>query len=206
MQFDLQSLSPAEIYQWMTQSIIPRPIAWVLSRTSEAGEHLNLAPFSYFNALASDPPMVMISVGRRPDGRDKDTRNNLAVGAAAVIHIPALSQAEQVNQSAATLEPEVSEVETLGLALTDFPGSPLPRLADAPVAMAATVTDVLHVGRQQQAIILLELSQFYVADSVMTRDAKDRPRIDSQALNPLARLGAGEFAALGERLQLKRPG
>ena len=75
MDIDLAALGPAQVYGLMTQTLIPRPIAWVLSENSDGG--LNLAPFSYFNAVCSSPPLVMISVGKKPDGSFKDTRVNI---------------------------------------------------------------------------------------------------------------------------------
>ena len=79
MILDLSQLKPAQVYFHMIQTLIPRPIAWVLSEI-EQGKY-NLAPFSYFNAVCSDPPLIMLSVGKKPDGApitQQVTRRNVA--------------------------------------------------------------------------------------------------------------------------------
>ena len=67
-------LKPLQRYHMMTQTIIPRPIAWVLTENDNGSS--NLAPFSYFTALCSDPALVVLSIGKKPDGSLKDTRHN----------------------------------------------------------------------------------------------------------------------------------
>ncbi|MET0093908.1 MAG: flavin reductase, partial [Sedimenticola sp.] len=76
MNIDLSEMPPGQVYFTMTQALIPRPIAWVLSENADGGH--NLAPFSYFSAVSSEPPLVMLSIGRRPDGTPKDTAANIA--------------------------------------------------------------------------------------------------------------------------------
>ena len=71
MILDLSALQPAQVYFQMIQTLVPRPIAWVLSEIEN--DKYNLAPFSYFNAVCSDPPLIMLSVGKKPDGSFKDT-------------------------------------------------------------------------------------------------------------------------------------
>jgi len=86
MQIPLDTLSPNRVYHLMIQSIVPRPIAWILSDNGDGS--LNLAPFSYFNAVCSDPPVLMVSIGRKADGGDKDTARNLVERKHCVVHIP----------------------------------------------------------------------------------------------------------------------
>ena len=85
MHMDMSTMTPAEVYATLTQVVVPRPVAWVLSDNGDGG--WNLAPYSYFNAISSDPPMIMLSLGRKPDGCDKDTRVNLAERGEFVVHI-----------------------------------------------------------------------------------------------------------------------
>ena len=113
MLLDFKKLSADSVYYTLIQTIIPRPVAWVLSE-NENGSH-NLAPFSYFNGVCSSPPLVSISVGRKDNGAQKDTWNNIENRSHFVIHIPHREMAESVTQSAASLESGVSEVEMLKL-------------------------------------------------------------------------------------------
>ena len=85
MYLDLSQLSASQVYFTMTQTLIPRPIAWVLS--DNGNDSLNLAPFSYFNAVSSDPPLIMLSVGFKPDGTHKDTAINIEQRKDFIVHL-----------------------------------------------------------------------------------------------------------------------
>jgi len=115
MHIDMTTLSQVEAYALMTQSIIPRPVAWVLSENSDSS--FNLAPFSYFNAIATEPPMVMFSIGLAADGSLKDTRVNIEARKEFIIHIAHREMAEALTQSSATMAVNESEVERLTVVL-----------------------------------------------------------------------------------------
>ncbi|WP_275098155.1 flavin reductase family protein [Sedimenticola hydrogenitrophicus] len=203
MIIDLDDLSSSETYFAMTQAIVPRPIAWVLSE-NDAGDY-NLAPFSYFNAVCSDPPLIMISLGKKPDGAPKDTRVNIEARRSFVVHIAGVDQINQLNASSATLPAGESEITHLGLELADFPGSRLPRLAGSRLAMACELYEVMELGAAPQALIFGRLTHLYIDDGVAERDPKGRLKIHAERLNPLGRLGAGEYFAGGEAITLPRP-
>ncbi|MCW8945418.1 MAG: flavin reductase family protein [Sedimenticola sp.] len=200
---DLSELSTTDTYFAMTQAIIPRPIAWVLSE-NPLGDY-NLAPFSYFNAVCSDPPLVMLSLGKKPDGTAKDTRVNIEARSSFVIHLPHVEQINRVNESSATLPAGVSEVSELGLELTDFPGSRIPRLADCRLAMACELYEIKELGPVPQALIFGRLTHLYIDDGVAEKDAKGRLKIHADRVNPLGRLGAREYFAGTEIITLVRP-
>ena len=201
MHIDLASLSPASVYATMTQTIVPRPVAWITSR-SESGV-LNLAPYSYFNAMASDPPLVVISFGLRPDGSIKDTRRNIETGGAFVVNIAHREMAEAMTASSATLAEDVSEVERLGLETAPMPGSDVPRLAACRVAYACTAIESKPIGGQ--VLVFARLTDLYLDDAVVTEDAKGRLKVDAKALDPLGRLGGGEYVSFGEIVSTARP-
>ncbi|SFX77405.1 flavin reductase family protein [Marinospirillum alkaliphilum] len=204
MQLDMQHIKADTCYHLMTQTIMPRPVAWVLSQNEDAG--LNLAPFSFFNAVCSDPPLVMLSVGSKPDGAPKDTRRNLISGREFVIHLPSVAQAEAVTASAATLAYGESELPLCKLRTVDFPGCPLPRLEGVPIAFHARLHQVHYLGNKEQAVIYAELLQAWLDDAVITEDTqRGRYLVDASAINPLARLGGAEYATLGEVFKIKRP-
>ena len=116
MDIDLSELSAGCIYHLMTQTLLPRPIAWVL--TDDGAGCLNLAPFSYFTAVASEPPVLMFSVGTRPDGSPKDTRRNAEATGHFVVHIAHAGLLDAVNDTATGYPPDRSEVTALGLETT----------------------------------------------------------------------------------------
>ncbi len=203
MFIDFDAMTPQQVYFTLTQTVIPRPIAWVLSENADGS--LNLAPFSYFNAVSSNPPLIMMSAGLKPDGGAKDTRDNIRDRRDFVIHIPSLEQLDDMNASSASLPPGVSEVEHLGLETIAFEGSRLPRLVDPKVAFACSLYDIHYIGDDPQSLILGEVHGVFVDDSVVGEDAKGRRKILAEKINPVGRLGAGEYVSFGELLSRTRP-
>jgi flavin reductase (DIM6/NTAB) family NADH-FMN oxidoreductase RutF len=202
MIFDLDTLSPNRRYHLMTQSIMPRPIAWILSRNDNGS--LNLAPFSFFNAICSDPPLVMLSIGRKDGGEIKDSRRNILSKRDFVIQIPSRHHAAAVTASAASLEYGESELASLDLELADFEGCSVPRIADAGVAIHCEFHEVHYLGPAQQAIVYARVRQFFVNDALVS-ESNGRYSIDAGALDPLARLGGAQYGALGELFSIARP-
>ncbi len=203
MYINLSELSESQVYFTMTQTVIPRPIAWVLSK-NKSGSY-NLAPFSYFNAVCSDPPLVMISIGKKPDGSYKDTLVNIEQRTDFVIHIVSKELIEPMNQSSATLPAEQSELELTGLATTSMPGCPLPRLADAHIAFACVRYEIHKIGGLPQSLILGRMTGIHVDDEVVDLDEKGRTRVNAELVDPVGRLGASEYVSFGEKIRLSRP-
>jgi flavin reductase (DIM6/NTAB) family NADH-FMN oxidoreductase RutF len=204
MLLNLQALPADSCYHLMTQTLIPRPVAWVLSQNEDAS--LNLAPFSFFNAVCSDPPLVMLSMGHKSTGEVKDTCRNLLSGRDFVIHLPGVEQAAAVTASAASLPYGDSELRLCNLRTTTFPGCPVPRLQGVSVAYQARLHQVHYLGHTQQAVIYAELLQLWLDDAVVTEDRqRGRYVVDAAAINPLARLGGTEYAALAAAFRVPRP-
>ena len=202
MNIDLSTLSGSGVYHLMTQTIIPRPIAWVLSENSN--KSLNLAPFSYFNAVCSDPPLCMLSMGKKPDGSTKDTVTNLSEGAYCIVHIAHVSQSDLVTATAATLDYEHSEVSANNIALTPHSDWPLQRISNCPIAYLCKVHSTTTIGNTDQNIVFVEALELYVDDKAVTQH-NGRVQVDAKAVNPLARLGASQYADLGNVFTKARP-
>ncbi|MBT8128407.1 MAG: flavin reductase family protein, partial [Gammaproteobacteria bacterium] len=151
MILDLSQLKPAQVYFQMIQTLVPRPIAWVLSEI-EADKY-NLAPFSYFNAVCSDPPLIMLSIGKKPDGSYKDTRVNIEQRRDFVVHIAHRDVLQDLNRSSATLDADISELDQLGIETTEFEGSRLPRIMACKVAYACECYEIHELGSTPQSII-----------------------------------------------------
>ncbi len=203
MDIDFSELSAAEIYHTMVQTLVPRPVAWVLSQNNN--QSLNLAPFSYFNAVSSDPPLIMISVGKKSDGSFKDTRVNIEERQDFVIHIPSGSQAQEVTASSATFPREQSEVENLQLPTTEFSGSPLPRIEGCPVAYYCQLFDIMEIGATPMSMILGQIQSAYIDDHILRDVNTQVPTVDTKKMDPLARLGGIQYALLGDILSINRP-
>lgn len=200
MQINLDDLSPARAYHLMIQSIVPRPIAWVLSDNGD--ETYNLAPFSYFNAVCSDPPVLMISIGRRPDGSDKDTARNIVGRKQFVVHIPHRDMALEVTESSRPLPFGESELTRQGLATVPFENFALPRLAKARLAFACELHSTQELG--PQLLVFGRIRHAWLDDAVASTDARGRLAVDAQALDPLGRLGGDDYSFSGGSITVPR--
>jgi flavin reductase (DIM6/NTAB) family NADH-FMN oxidoreductase RutF len=201
MQITFAGLSEAATYHLLTQTLMPRPIAWVMSADADRGaSHLNIAPFSFFTPIASEPPLLAFSIGNGLGGRVKDTDRNSAIGSPIVVHIPSVGQAADVQSSARDTAREVSELEAFcGDAELDHDWDfALPRLAASPIAYGCIVRQRIDLAATpgQQVLVIAEAQVVSVTDAAHATDAKGRRRIDPVAIDPLARLGSGRFAGI----------
>lgn len=202
MILDLENLSSGQIYNTLIQTIIPRPIAWVLSEN--ANNTLNLAPFSYFNGVSSEPPLVSISVGRKENGSQKDTWKNIENRRHFVAHIPHKEMAGPVTQSAAMLPEGESEVDFLKLQIERIDNWPLPRLKQSRVAYLCERYAIHAIGDSPQGLILGRVIAIYLDDTIVKTE-NQRVIIDAKALDPVARLGGNDYTTLGKTITIKRP-
>jgi flavin reductase (DIM6/NTAB) family NADH-FMN oxidoreductase RutF len=203
MQIDLSSFSPNQIYHLMTQTVVPRPIAWVL--TDSANENYNLAPFSYFTAVSSSPPLLMFSVGKKPAGENKDTVENVKRTKQMVIHIASQDDASLVTKTAATLPHGESEVAINQIDLVPFEGFDLPRVASAKVAFGCSLYEIKEMGEAPQTLVFAKIETLFIDDTIHKEDEKGRLAIDASVIDPLARLGGGEYAGISSPFSLQRP-
>ncbi len=161
MLIHFDTLSPNQRYHLLTQTVIPRPIAWVLSENENGS--LNLAPFSFFNAMCSDPALLVMSIGKKENGEHKDTARNLISGREFVVHIANAVQADLLTQTAATLAYGDSEVEHANLDLSTFEGSQVPRLSHCDIAYHCSLYEHHLVGPNQQAFIYAQVHRLYLS-------------------------------------------
>lgn len=202
MIFNFDELLPTQRYFTLTQTILPRPIAWVLSENEN--ESFNLAPFSYFSAIASDPALVMISVGQKDAQTPKDTKLNIEQRNEFVIHIPHADLAEEVTESSRTRPAGESEVSAQQLDTVAFEGFRLPRLALCKVAFACERYKIEQIT-DSQTMIIGQVKRVFVSDELVSTNAAGRVQIDAQDFSPLGRLGGNDYASLGKTISIPRP-
>ena len=203
MIIDMSKLSGAQVYGAMIQTVVPRPVAWVLSLN--ANGRYNLAPFSYFNAVCSEPPLIMLSIGKKPDGSEKDTRVNIRDRKDFVIHIAHRELAEVVTATSASLPAGESELEAQGLETVAFEGSVLPRLAACRIALACELYDFRELGPRRQALILGRVNRLFVDDTVVITGARGLVRLAADKVQPVGRLGGSQYVTFGQVLDIPRP-
>ena len=203
MIIDFATESPSNRYHIMTQTVLPRPIAWVLSVNENGSDaNYNLAPFSYFNAMSSEPPILALSVGKNNQGDAKDTRKNIISDRDCVVHIASTAQAHALNTTAAPMNYGESEIAAANIELENFRGCQAPRIKDCPVAFHCRHFDTHELGNQ--AVIYLEVMQVYINDAHI-HQTENRYKIDAKGIDPLARLGGSDYAGLGEIFSIQRP-
>lgn len=189
-------------YRLLTSVVAPRPIAWITSVNGEGRP--NLAPFSFYNAVAGFPPTIMFSVSyRRREPREKDTLRNVRETGEFVCHVVDEASAEAMIRSAVEWPEAFNEIELCGLEIAPSVDVRPPRLTCAPVAMECKVTQIIPVEGATNVMVLGRVVRFHV------REALYRPEIglvDTVALQPLTRLGGGvEYTRIGELLLLPIP-
>jgi flavin reductase (DIM6/NTAB) family NADH-FMN oxidoreductase RutF len=183
-------LSAAESYKLLVGIVVPRPIAWVATRHEDG--RVNLAPFSCYTFVSSDPPMVAVSVGRR-GGVPKDTARNAQRTGEFVVNVVSETLVEPMHLSSAEHPADASEAEIHGVALAPSVTMATPRIEAAPIALECRLDQVIAFGRLKTDLLIGEVMLFRIADGLY-RDGK----IDSIGMRPLARLGGPNYARLGE--------
>ena len=198
-QIDPNDHASRNIYYLMTSIVVPRPIAWV-STMSRDGV-LNLAPFSYFNAITSKPPLLSISVGRRRGAR-KDTANNASATRELVVNVVTEPNLDKMVQTSGDYGPEVDEFAKAGLTPLDSALVKPPRVAEAPVQMECKTREIFELSPGIADLVIAEVVMFHIAEDLPLDDDLRLPAAD---LRPVARLGGSEYAFLGEILERDRP-
>jgi flavin reductase (DIM6/NTAB) family NADH-FMN oxidoreductase RutF len=187
MEIDPAALSRRDAYRLMISCIVPRPIAFVTS-LSTAGV-VNLAPFSYFNVISSTPPMVMIAVGSKKEGR-KDTWRNIDETREFVVNAVVPDLMDAVIVAAREVPPEVSELTLTGL--TPVPSRTVkpPGLRESPIQLECALEKLVEVD--SSALIIGRIRHMRVDDRVI----KDGV-VDASLVSFIARLGGDWYAKIG---------
>ena len=190
MDLDPEEVGRREFYAALNSVVVPRPIAWVSSRSADGV--LNLAPHSFFTVSCVRPPMVQFtSVGR------KDSLNNVEATGEFVVNFAAEPLFEQVNATATDFPAEISEFEAVGLTTEPSRTVAVPRVAESPVAIECTLHTTLELG--DCTVVIGRVRQLAVDEAVMV---DGHPEI--QRLRPLARLGRDEWSTIGEVRSISR--
>ncbi|MBX6376468.1 MAG: flavin reductase family protein [Acetobacteraceae bacterium] len=199
MLFDFATLPPGEGYKLMVSTIVPRPIAWVV--TLDAEGRPNAAPFSFFNAFSGNPPIIGFGCGPRPEGSPKDTLANIRrLGEFTVCLVPD-ALAHQMNITAADFETGINELEEAGLATRPGAMVKTPRIAESPVAMECVLHQIVPLGPHN--LILGRILAMEVRDDCVLDPEKHY--IDTPKLELIGRMhGRGWYARTTDRMEIPR--
>jgi flavin reductase (DIM6/NTAB) family NADH-FMN oxidoreductase RutF len=196
---DPAKTATSELYKLMIRSVVPRPIAWVAS-VSAAGA-VNLAPYSFFNAVSADPPTLCFAPGRHRDGSKKDTLRNVEETGQFVVNMVNETLAEQMNVTATEYPYGVDEFAEAGLETAPSQRVTPPRVAGSPVCYECEVRDVIYLGREGRgsALVIGEAVLIHVADDVLV-DGK----VDPERLRAVGRMGAMDYTTTRDRFTMVR--
>ena len=184
--FDLATMPLTDSYKLLASVILPRPIAWVVSR--DADERLNAAPFSFFNVLSSDPPVVGISFSRAPDRDEKDTLANILEHGEFVVNMVPEELAEQMNLTATNAPRGTSELELARLELAPSTLVRIPRIAASPVALECRMLETKSFGGAS-TILFGQIVYAHVRTAAFTN--VERLHIDPAELRLIGRMHGG---------------
>ena len=197
--FDFRALTERQRYKLMIGTIVPRPIALVTTVDREG--RINAAPFSFFNCLSADPPIVAIGVENRPDASLKDTGDNIRMTGVFTVNIVSRAIAEAMHVCAAKYPRGVDELREAGL--TARPGRAVasPFVAEAPAAFECRRHVTLELGPSRQ-IVLGEIVYAHYRDGVVDPETL---RVDPAVLDAIARLGGDTCATIRDRFDMPTP-
>ena len=190
MLFDFETLSTQERYKLLVSTVVPRPIAWVV--TQDPAGVLNAAPYSFFNVFSADPPVMVIGIGGRKPGDVKDTGQNIRETGQFTVCLVNHDTSAQMNITAIDFPPEVDEIAEAGLTTAPSTRIKPPRIAESPVAFECERYMVLELNTDR-ALVLGRVVAMHVRDDCVLDAA--RCYIDTPKLDLIGRMhGAGWYA------------
>ena len=196
MQFKLADLAPRDAYKLLTGLVVPRPIAFVTTVSAEGD--VNAAPFSYFNLMGSDPPVVVIGPGNHA-GRPKDTARNIRETGAFVVNLVDEAIAERMNLAATDFPHGMDELEQVGLTSAPSAMVDVPRIAEAPASLECREAATVRVGRSR--IVIGEVLVLHVRDELVDLE---KMYIDAERLRAVGRMGGLGYTRTSDRFEMRR--
>jgi flavin reductase (DIM6/NTAB) family NADH-FMN oxidoreductase RutF len=200
MLFDFATLSPQNRYKLLVSTVVPRPIAWVV--TQDLDGTLNAAPYSFFNAFANDPPVICIGIGGRGPGDVKDTGGNIRRTGEFVVNLVNEATVQQMNITAIDFPIEINEIAQAGLTTIPSVKVKPPRIAESPVAMECERLATVELGNDRALVMGRVLAMHVRDDAVMN---VDKCYIDTPKLELVGRMhGAGMYIHTRDTFEVPR--
>ena len=191
---------------WLTHFkslIVPRPIGWISSKNNNG--QINLAPYSFFNAIATNPPMVVIGPGGySKSGNNKDTLLNIKNNPEFVCNFVSWDVKDIMNESSYSFDNNESEVEKLNIETEDSNMVSIPRVKLSPAHFECTLFKIIELPSDSRGnpnhLIIGNIIGINISDKIIKND-----RIDIGELKPISRMGYDEYALINTIFSMKRP-
>lgn len=199
--FDFAAMSGDDRYRLMASTIMPRPIAWVVTCSRDGA--INAAPYSFFNMFGANRPVIALGVLARPN-EQKDTAANIRETGEFVVNLVPFALTGAMNITCVNAPPDVDELALAGLTTVPSLAILPPRIAASPVAFECRQTHLLDTG-PGQLLVVGEVLHAHYAENVLTGDPS-RPRVDHDALDLVGRMhGASAYLRTNDIFDLTRP-
>ncbi len=190
----------ADVYKLLASVILPRPIAWIISKDNNGA--INAAPYSFFNILGSDPPVIAVGFAKAPDRDTKDSLHNILRDREFVVNLVPEELAEAMNTTATNAPRGLSETNIAGLELLPGKAVDVPRIAGSPVALECRFLQTINLGGSS-TIMMATIVYAHVRTSAF-EDA-NRLHIDPAKMRLIGRMhGGGGYCTTGDIFTLER--
>ncbi|MBI3610439.1 MAG: flavin reductase family protein [Nitrospirae bacterium] len=197
MEIDPKQLNPSQAYDLMTGIIVPRPIAFISTISPEGLP--NAAPFSFYNGISTDPPLVAVAIARR--GKEKKgTLRNIEETREFVVNVVDEDLAEGMNRAAGNVPPDTNKFEVAKL--TPRPGVKIkpPRIGEAPVSLECRLVQVVTLPETKDVLVIGRVVYIHLQDDLWSNGG-----IDPQRLRAIGRLGQSNYCHIRETFTLGKP-
>ncbi len=204
MQIDPKNTAWQNLYKVLTGAVVPRPIGWV-STVNLEGQN-NLAPFSFFNAVCSNPPTLLFCPAVPPPNENrpsKDTLSNIKATGEFVVNVVTESTAEAMNTSATAFPPEVDEFEKSGLTAVASQIIRPMRVKESPIQFECKLNQIIEIGPREPGagnIVIGDIVMIHVQDELID----ERFHIDIAAMKPIGRLAGNGYCKVNELFEIVR--
>ncbi|MBD2214795.1 flavin reductase family protein [Nostoc linckia FACHB-104] len=200
MIIDPSGNDPRNTYQLLIGSVVPRPIAWVSTISSDGTP--NVAPFSFFMGVTGNPPTLAISSGLRR-GTKKDTLVNVEESGELVVNIVVEELGEQMNTTSGDFPPDVDEFKEAGLTPAPSKRVRPPRVAESPINIECVLKQIVYVGNEgsQSGLIIAEAVLWHIRDDLLT----PQNTIDVNKLHAIGRLSGNWYTRTRDLYEINRP-
>ena len=198
LRFDMAQLAPTDRYKLLTGVVVPRPIAWITTVNPDGA--LNAAPFSYFNVMGSDPPVVVIGIGDR-QGKAKDTARNIAATREFVVNVVDEAVMAAMNVSSGDYPYGISELAQAGVSPAPSSSVRPPRIAESPVHLECREIQTVEI--RETRVVLGEVLEIHIrADLVNPKTF----RVRSEGIGAIGRMhGRGWYTRTRDLFEMVRP-
>jgi flavin reductase (DIM6/NTAB) family NADH-FMN oxidoreductase RutF len=197
---DTGAITPRQRYELLTSLVVPRPIAWVSTRSPEGRP--NLAPFSYFAALSPTPFLVGVSIGHRR-GQPKDSLRNILATGCFCVNVATEGQLAEMNHTSGEYSPEIDEFAHAGLPVAWAEAVDAPYVADAPAVLECRLFKSVELEGAANTLVIGEVLRVHLSDALPVADGT--LFVDTHALAPIGRLWGDFYALIGDTPSIPRP-